>query len=361
DRDIQARSLTAGAIDDNADLEAYRKAMKKLSSDRASLGMDEKLWYLDAPTVRHSEVPTGLDVALVIDTTGSMGDELEYLKVEIRDIAQEISKQFPGVEQRWAMVVYRDRGDAYVTRSVDFEALDAFVDDLGKQRAGGGGDTPEAMDRAMIASSRLSWRNTEQTARMVFLVADAPSHAGKGARRYAQALLDHRRAKTAIYPIASSGVAGRAEAQMRLAAKITGGQYIFLTDHSGIGGHHEEAHVDSYKVESLHDAMARMIRDELGGDERAKLVQEPQSRPEVEPDGESEECATELSTEISPVHAAVEGSFPGDQGEAPSKSLWQEFMERLMAHLLFASTMAVLLMAAIGADSRLRHRRAARG
>lgn len=356
DRNIQARSLTAGAVDDNADPAGYAKALKKLAGDRARLGIDDKLWHLDAPTKRHVDAPTSLDIALVIDTTGSMGDELEYLKVEIRDIAEGVSKQFPGVDQRWAMVVYRDHGDAYVTRSVDFEGLDAFVDDLGKQQAGGGGDMPEAMDRAMIASSELSWRTTDETARMVFLVADAPSHSGKGARRYADALLDHREAKTAIYPIASSGVAGMAEAEMRLAAKITGGQYIFLTNHSGIGGHHEEAHVDSYKVESLHDAMARMIRDELGGDDRAEqLKTTPIAEPEATP--EPQGCGAEI--ELFPETEALVSA--GDDEESPSKTLWDELMERLMAHLLFASTMAVLLLAAIGADSLISRRRSARG
>jgi hypothetical protein len=208
----------------------------------------------------------------------------------------------------------------------------------------------------MAASSELSWRTSDETARMVFLVADAPSHSGKGARRYADALLDHREAKTAIYPIASSGVAGMAEAEMRLAAKITGGQYIFLTDHSGIGGHHEEAHVDSYKVESLHDAMARMIRDELGGDEQAEqLGTTPIAEPEATP--EPEGCGAEL--DLFPETEALVSA--GDDEESPSKTLWDELMERLTAHLLFASTMAVLLLAAIGADSLISRRRSARG
>jgi hypothetical protein len=41
--------------------------------------------------------PAALDLALVIDTTGSMGDELEYLKVEMRDIVARVSAEFPGV------------------------------------------------------------------------------------------------------------------------------------------------------------------------------------------------------------------------------------------------------------------------
>jgi hypothetical protein len=346
DRNIQARSLTAGAVDDNADPAGYAKALKKLAGDRARLGIDDKLWHLDAPTKRHVDAPTSLDIALVIDTTGSMGDELEYLKVEIRDIAEEIRAAYPGVAQRWGLVVYRDEGDAYITRSVDFSNIDAFVDRLGKQSAGGGGDMPEAMDRAMMASSELSWRTGDDTARMVFLVADAPSHSGAAARRYTDAVLQHRATKTAIYPVAGSGVDQGAEAELRLAAKVTGGQYIFLTDHSGVGGSHKKAEVEQFKVESLHDAMARMIRGELGGERSGEAP--------VACDDTSDPPPLLEVTKTPTVHAKV---VLAGESEPAERSFWDEVLERLAAHLLFASSMAVLMLAAIGADSLLRRRR----
>ncbi|HEY0137463.1 MAG TPA: VWA domain-containing protein, partial [Nannocystis sp.] len=165
---LQSHVLTVGTVDDNADLAGYRKALRKLKEEGGmALGIDESLWQMAAPKQRHAAAPGGLDVALVIDTTGSMGDELEYLKVELRDIAREVSTSFPGVTQRWGLVVYRDRGDAYVTRSVDFRGIDEFITKLGEQEAGGGGDHPEAMDLAMDASAELSWRTGEGTARMV--------------------------------------------------------------------------------------------------------------------------------------------------------------------------------------------------
>jgi hypothetical protein len=40
-----------------------------------------------------------------------MGDELEYLKAEIRGISAAIAKRFPEVSQRFALVLYRDDGD----------------------------------------------------------------------------------------------------------------------------------------------------------------------------------------------------------------------------------------------------------
>ena len=57
-----------------------------------------------------AERPQRLDLALVIDTTGSMGDELEYLKTEIDSIVARLRETFPNVDQRYALIVYRDRG-----------------------------------------------------------------------------------------------------------------------------------------------------------------------------------------------------------------------------------------------------------
>src|SRR5262249_37612078 len=79
-------------------------------------------------------LPLELDLALVLDTTGSMGDELEYLKNEIKGIVSAVHKQFPNVRQRYALVVYRDDGDEYVTRTFGFtESLAEFRGHLAAQ------------------------------------------------------------------------------------------------------------------------------------------------------------------------------------------------------------------------------------
>src|SRR5262249_52552239 len=44
-----------------------------------------------------ASAPVQLDLALVVDTTGSMGDELEYLKAELRSIARTVHERFPQV------------------------------------------------------------------------------------------------------------------------------------------------------------------------------------------------------------------------------------------------------------------------
>ena len=43
--------------------------------------------------------PLELDLTMVIDTTGSMGDELEYIKSEMRSIARTVHDRFPQVHQ----------------------------------------------------------------------------------------------------------------------------------------------------------------------------------------------------------------------------------------------------------------------
>ena len=367
DSAIQSSALTVGTVDDNADPAGYRKALKRLATARDQLGLDDAAFQVTAPRHRHDAKPTSLDIALVIDTTGSMGDELEYLKVEVRDIARKISRENPGVEQRWGLVVYRDEGDDYVTESVDFRNIDAFVKLLGHHTANGGGDEPEAMDLAMGASNRLSWQGGDATARMVFLVADAPSHPGAPAKAFVREVMKHRAAGTAIFPVAGSGVSDPAEAQLRLAARATGGQYIFLTDHSGIGGSHAAPKVDQYTVETLHEAMLRMIRGELGKPgKRVATRTEPEVEPtpamvEVptpEPVAEPRPWARPEPREpfFSSLKVAPDPELTAPPADAP-RSAWDELLARITAHFLFASSVALFMLAALGLDSLIARRR----
>jgi hypothetical protein len=225
--------------------------------------VDQGPWRITLPDAR-AKLPRRLDLALVIDTTGSMSDELEYLEVEIDSIAKTIYQMFPGVDQRYSLVVYRDDGDQYVTRTFDFTAsLAEFRATLSEQSANGGGNYPEAMHLALESAEQLDWRD-QQSARVLFLVADAPPH-----DRFAQRTLDAveglRSQGVRVFPVAASGVATKAEFVMRAAGFLTLGQYLFLTDHSGVGNAHAEPHVPDYQVERLDRLMIRMIASELAG------------------------------------------------------------------------------------------------
>jgi hypothetical protein len=209
-------------------------------------------------------LPVNLDLAIVLDTTGSMGDELEYLKSEMRSIAAAVHEKFPQVNKQYALLLYRDDGDEYVTRSFDFTpSVDAFRKNLAAQSAAGGGDEPEAMHRALEDSLQLRWREGN-TARVMFLITDAPPHAQHMSRTLAAA--DKlRRQGTAIYPIACSGYKDDAELVLRALALVTGTQFLFLTDDSGVGDAHGEPHIPFYHVQKLDQLMIRMIASELSG------------------------------------------------------------------------------------------------
>jgi hypothetical protein len=240
------------------------KATIEHGNSRKSVSIKDQVEQIVTLTDSQATLPTRLDIALVIDATGSMGDELEYLKVEIRDIAAAIHKHFPNVDQRFALIVYRDIGDQYVTRVFDFTGdLGKFQRDLKAQSAAGGGDYPEAMDAALQAANELSWRKGD-TARVTFLVADAPPHSHKVTDTF-KAVDELRSKGVAIYPVASSGVAGEAEFVMRTTAMLTGAQYLFLTDDSGVGNPHAEPHIPCYTVEQLAPLMVRAVRSELSG------------------------------------------------------------------------------------------------
>jgi hypothetical protein len=209
-------------------------------------------------------LPRNLDLVLVLDTTGSMGDELVYLKAEIKSIASAIAARFPHVNQRYALVVYRDLQDEYVTRTFDFTpSVDEFRKHLSAQSAAGGGDYPEAMERGLEEAVRLRWRSAD-TARVLFLVADAPPHAPDVGK--AMTAADTLRKKgVAIYPVACSGYDDTTELVMRTCALLTGSQFLFLTNDSGVGEAHGEPHIPFYHVQRLDRLMIRMIADELSG------------------------------------------------------------------------------------------------
>src|SRR4029077_18802795 len=118
-----------------------------------------------------------VEVAFVLDTTGSMGGLIEGAKRRIWSIARRIGEGRPRPELRIALVAYRDIGDAYVTRTYDFTGdMDEVFAHLSEFRAEGGGDGPEHVSAAIHdAVHRLTW-SSGNSLRMIVLVGDAPPH-----------------------------------------------------------------------------------------------------------------------------------------------------------------------------------------
>jgi len=209
-------------------------------------------------------LPYSLDIMFVIDTTGSMADELRYLNTELRDIVRTVHSRHPQIRMRFGLVVYRDRDDIYVVRDFAFtDSLNTMQAQLNQQTARGGGDYPEAMEQALEKAVNAKW-SKGNVARLLFLVADAPPHDGN-LQKMLEAVQVARQKGLHIYPLAASGVGDKAEFMMRNAEVLTQGRYLFLTDDSGVGYSHQEPSVSCYVVTRLNELIARVIDSELAG------------------------------------------------------------------------------------------------
>ncbi|HLF64007.1 MAG TPA: vWA domain-containing protein [Saprospiraceae bacterium] len=200
------------------------------------------------------------DIAFVVDATGSMGDELEYIKVELMDVISEAS-QLSNIDPRVGALVYRDEGDEYVVRMSALDKDLSFAEEfMQKQSADGGGDTPEAVHTALqIAIQELDW-NPAARARLLFLVLDAPPHDSQDVVETVSSLTKLAAQKgIKIIPVSASGIAKETEFLLRAMDIFTNGTYVFITDHSGIGNPHIEPSVGEYEVEFLNELLIRLI------------------------------------------------------------------------------------------------------
>lgn len=208
------------------------------------------------------DVPKKADVMFVVDATGSMGDEIEYLKMELNDIIEKVKKK-NDAEINLGSVFYRDQGDEYVTVKSDFSTNEnQTINFIKRQHAGGGGDFPEAVHSALeVAINEMEWSD-DAVARLLFLVLDAPPHQNEEVIASVQKNIKLAAKKgIRIIPIASSGVDKTTEYLMRAFALATNGTYVFLTDHSGVGGSHIKPSTDKYDVELLNDLLLRLFNE----------------------------------------------------------------------------------------------------
>lgn len=274
---FQARTDTRGRAELFAGLEkplTTQDLQVVLEAGTESLEQDVKLGSSDQSplqfTVKQSLAPAvSADLMLVMDTTGSMGDELEYLKKELQNVASRISAQNrQDLTLRLSANFYRDLSDEYIVRPFPFTTDASLITkQLSEQSAGGGGDFPEAVDVALAdAIDEHQWSPTAR-ARLLFLVLDAPPHQQQTELERLRLSLSRAAAKgVRIIPVASSGIDKETEFLLRMMAISTGGRYVFLTDDSGIGGGHIEPTVGKYSVEKLNDLMVRIANEYITGD-----------------------------------------------------------------------------------------------
>lgn len=225
---------------------------------------------LDIPTQVSEQA--ALDVLFLLDATGSMGDEIAQLTSNIEFIATQIEALPARPDVRFGMTVYRDRGEAFTSRTFDFTAdVGQFAAALAEVEAQGGGDYPEDLTEGLFkALSVPTWR-LEETISLIFLVGDAPPHIDYVDQQtdYIYEMKNAAAQGIKIYPIASSGLDADGEYVFRQLAQFTGGKFLFLTyGAAGAGATGEETDLSvgetkAYDVTSLDGLVIKIVAEEL--------------------------------------------------------------------------------------------------
>jgi hypothetical protein len=246
-----------------------------------------------------------LDIAFLLDATGSMGDEIARLKATLQMINYQIGQISPSPDVRFGMVAYRDRGDEFVTLTRPFVSkTEVFQKSLDSLQAGGGGDTPEDIQEGLKeAISGLKWRDS--AIKLVFLVADAPPHIYRD-QKYTYITAMHQAAAQGIkiFSIGASGLDIQGEYIFRQLAQYTMGQFIFLTygekgESEGGTSTSVSHHTGSnFQTENLDAIIVRIIKQELANQSDQPIKIEPEYFETTAPkDADKDKVLTELFSE----------------------------------------------------------------
>lgn len=206
--------------------------------------------------------PLNMDIVFAVDATGSMGDEIRYLQAELYDVIEKVKQGNPNLNLNMGSVFYRDKEDLYLTVQQDLTSdINKVMDFMKAQSADGGGDEPEGVDAAMeVAIGKFNWRE-DARARVMFLVLDAsPHHDKETMEKLNKYTIMAAEKGIRIVPIVCSGIDKASEYLMRSMALATNGNYIFLTDHSGIGDKHIAPSTDKFDVETLNILLIRLLQ-----------------------------------------------------------------------------------------------------
>ncbi len=210
------------------DVVATARCQGLVAAKTANLAASDGVIDIQLPVARTlPEVPT-VDVAFVLDTTGSMGEEINAMRDTLTKVAASLGTL--GVRPRAGLVEYRDRGDTYVTRlhqmTTDLPGLGSRI---GAVSAGGGGDGPEHVNEALRVAVRGLHFNRDSVARLVFLIGDAPPHLDyQGDEGYAPAMKEANHAGIQIYTIAASGMDEVGQVVWRQIAAYTQATNMFV-------------------------------------------------------------------------------------------------------------------------------------
>jgi hypothetical protein len=254
---------------------------------------------LALPTARTVPKKIPVDILFVLDTTGSMSEEISRLKESILIINDNVNT-LP-VDVRFGMTAYRDRSDNYLTKVIPFTSdIAQFQRTISRIDAGGGGDEPEDMQKALeVSMKEQTWR--ENGARLVFLIADAYAHLDYD--NESDLLTSSKSAREKgikIFSVGTGGLDIRGEINLRQIAQYTMGKYLFLTygergnSEGGAPGsvsHHVGVNYTTDKLEAI---IIRLAKEEISAYSMKPIDKEEDLFEAVKGDKESAAVLAEL-------------------------------------------------------------------
>lgn len=122
-------------------------------------------------------VPAGVpvDLVFVVDTTGSMDDDIHAVQAEMRTILAHLTRTNP--DRRVGVVGYRDRGDEYLTWTfLQLNTHEAsIIHAIDALKVAGGGDRREHVYAGLNTALMFQpWR--QNASQHIVLMGDAPPH-----------------------------------------------------------------------------------------------------------------------------------------------------------------------------------------
>jgi Mg-chelatase subunit ChlD len=210
------------------DLAAATICQNGTAQARFSLAQSDGVVDMKLAVKRTLPATRDVDVAFILDTTGSMAEEIAAVKSTLQKVATALSSA--NVRVRIGLVEYKDRGDPFVTKvypmTTDIASFSRLVAGI---EASGGGDTPESMNEGVhVGINGLRWSDTA-VARLAFVIADAPPHLDyPNDFDYAADMRDAAHKGIQLFTVAASGMDDLGQVVLRQMAQYTGATNMFV-------------------------------------------------------------------------------------------------------------------------------------
>ncbi len=247
---------------------SYKQTKKTIVIDTSS---NKSVIEVQLDTRRSAFTNVPLDVLFVLDTTGSMGEEIERLKTTIDIINANLVSLSIKPKVRFGLVLYKDRGDEeYITKIVPLSGnLDQFQNELDKVEADGGGDIPEDLQAALDDTMhKIQWAS--EGVLLSFIITDAPPQfVYEPSYTYVNAVQDARKKGIKMFTVGCGNLPPEGEYVLRQISQYTYAKYIFLTygesgeSQGGVAGsvsHHTGANFQTDKLETI---IIKFAKEEL--------------------------------------------------------------------------------------------------